>query len=136
MTSFDIAIEPPANPRLAVLGCALHLAAAASPWLAHVPPSLAAPLTLVATVSVVSTLAAVPGPHNQILGLSLDGRGWRIRTREGTWVPAELGPRSRAFGSLVFLDLRSGGRRHAWLLTGNTVPAGPFRRLKARIRLT
>jgi hypothetical protein len=136
MTSFDLAIEPPANPRLAVLGCALHLAAAASPWLAHIPPSLAAPLTLVAIVSLVSTLAAVPGPHNRLLGLSLDSRGWHIRMREGRWLPAELGPRSRAFSSLVFLDLRSGGRRHAWLLTANTVPAGPFRRLKARIRLT
>jgi hypothetical protein len=136
MTSFAIALEPPANPRLAALACALHLAAAAIPWAAHVPASLAAVSTLVALASLASTLAAVPGPHNRVLGVVRDGRGWRIRVREGTWLPAELGPRSRAFGGIAFLDIRSGGRRHAWLVTGNTVPADSFRHLKARIRLT
>jgi hypothetical protein len=136
MTSFAIALEPPANPRLAAIACALHLAAAASPWAAHVPAPLAATLTLVALASLASTLAAVPGPHNRILGLAQDGRGWHIRMREGAWLPAELGPRSRAFGGFAFLDIRSGRRRHAWLVAGNTVPADSFRRLKARIRLT
>ena len=54
----------------------------------------------------------------------------------GAWLPAELGPRSRAFAGLVFLDIRAGGRRLAWLLPRGSVPAGPFRRFKARIRLT
>jgi hypothetical protein len=136
MTSFAIVLEPPANPRLAALACALHLTAAASPWAAHVPASLAAVSTLVALASLMSTLAAVPGPHNRLLGLVRDGRGWHIRMREGSWRPAELGPRSRVLGGFAFLDIRSGGRRHAWLVAGNTVPADSFRRLKARIRLT
>ncbi len=51
MTSFAVAIEPAAQPRLAALALAVHLAAAASPWLARVPPWLAVPLTLVALAS-------------------------------------------------------------------------------------
>jgi hypothetical protein len=50
-------------------------------------------------------------------------------------MPAELGPRSRAYPAAVLLDLRAAGRRHAWLLTRAAVPTGPFRRLRARIRL-
>ncbi len=137
MTSFAIAIEPAASPRLAVLALAIHLAAAASPWIAHVPRWLAGLLTLLALASLASTLAAVPGPHHRLVGLRRDGAGWSVRIREGgSWLAAEMGPRSRAFAALAFLDIRAGGRRYAWLLTRDTVAAGPFRSLKARIRLT
>lgn len=137
MTSFAVAVEPPGNPRLAVLAFAMHLAAAASPWVARVPLWLAVPLTLVALAGLASTLAAVPGPHHGLVGLALDGPGWRVRLREGgASLPAEIGPRSRAFADLAFLEVRAGGRRYAWLLVRNSVPAASFRSLKARIRLT
>jgi hypothetical protein len=137
MTSFAVAIEPPANPRLAALAFAVHLAAAASPWIARVAPWLAVPLSLLALASLASTLAAVPGPHHRLVGLRHDPEGWSIRMRDGgAWLAAELGPGSRAFASLAFLDIRAGGRRHAWVLARHAVPAGPFRILKARIRLT
>jgi len=137
MTSFAVAIEPPADPRLAAFAFAVHLAAATSPWIARVPPWLAVPLTLVALAGLASTLAAVPGPHHCLVGLRRDREGWSVRMRDGgAWLAAELGPGSRAMHGLAFLDIRAGGRRHAWLLTRRTVPAGPFRNLKARIRLT
>jgi hypothetical protein len=136
MTSFAIAIEPAANPRLAFLACALHLAAAASPWVAWVPPWLAVPLTLTALASLASTLGAVPGPHHRLARLARHGQGWCIRLRTGAWQAAEMGSGSRAFGGVVFLDIRACGRRYAWLLTRDSVPAASFRRLKARVRLT
>ena len=137
MTSFAVAIEPPAHPRLAALALAVHLAAAASPWVAHVPPGLAVPLSLLALGSFASTLAVVPGPHHPLAGLRLDREGCRVRLREGgPWLTAEIGPRTRAMAGLAFLDVRAGGRRYAWLLSRGAVPAGPFRRLKAWIRAT
>ncbi len=137
MTSFAVAIEPAAQPRLAAAALAVHLAVAASPWVAHVPPTLAALLTIVALASLASTLAAVPGPHHRLAGLRLDGAGCRVRAREGdAWEPVELGPRSRAMAGLVYLDIRARERRLAWLLPQDSVPAGAFRSLKARVRLT
>jgi len=137
MTSFALAIEPPAQARLAALALLVHLAAAACPWIARVPPALAAPLSLLALAGLASTLAAVPGPHHRLAGLRCDRDGCRVRLREGgQWLAAEIGPRSRAVAGLACLDVRAGGRRYAWLLPRGTVPAGPFRRLKAWIRVT
>jgi hypothetical protein len=58
------------------------------------------------------------------------------RRRSRGWQAAALGPASRAFAQGVLLELRSGGRRLAWLLPRRALPAAEFRRLKARIRLT
>jgi hypothetical protein len=136
MTSFAVAIEPEPQPRLAVLVLAVHVMAAASPWIARMTPGLAALMSLVALVGLASTLAAVPGPHHGLARLAVDGDGWRVGTREGgAWVPAALGPRSGAWAGLVFLEVRAGGRSFAWLLPRGAAPAGSFRSLKARVRL-
>ena len=137
MTSFAVTLEPDPQPRLAAIALVVHLAAAASPWVAHVAPGPAVLMSAVAIFSVASTLAAVPGRHHRLAELRLDGEGCRVRMRHGgTWEPAEIGPRSRALAGLVFLDIRAGGRRLAWLLPRDAVQAGAFRSLKARIRLT
>ena len=137
MTSFAVALEPGASPRLACAALAVHLAVAASPWLAGVPRSLATVLALVALAGLASSLAAVPGPHHRLAALRIGAAGCRLRRRgSDEWEPAALGPGSRAFADLVFLDIRSGRGRLAWLLPRAAVPAGTFRRLKARVRLT
>lgn len=137
MTSFAVTVEPDPQPRLAALALVVHLAAAASPWVAHVTPGPAVLMSLVALVGLASTLAAVPGRHHRLAELRLDGEGCRARMRGGgTWEPAEIGPRSRAMSGVVFVDIRAGGRRLAWLLPRDAVQAGAFRSLKARIRLT
>ncbi|HWN06349.1 MAG TPA: hypothetical protein VNO53_04215 [Steroidobacteraceae bacterium] len=137
MTSFAVTIEPAPQPRLAVLALVVHLAAAASPWVAHVAYGPAVLMSLLALIGLASTLAAVPGRHHRLAELVLDGEGCRARIRSGgTWEPAEIGPRSRALAGLVFLDIRAGGRRLAWLLPRDAVQAGAFRSLKARVRLT
>jgi hypothetical protein len=137
MTSFAVTIEPASQPRLAALALVAHLAAAASPWVAHVAPGPAVLMSLVALLGLASTLAAVPGRHHRLAELVLDGDGCRARLRVGgTWEPAEIGPRSRALAGLVFLDIRAGRRRLAWLLPRDAVEAGAFRSLKARVRLT
>ncbi len=49
------------------------------------------------------------------------------RMREGgAWLAAELGPGSRAYAGLAFLDIRAGGRRHAWLLPRRHGPGRPI----------
>jgi hypothetical protein len=137
MTSFTVALEPAPAPRLAATALGLHLAVAASPWIARVHAPSAALLTLAALAALAGTLAALPGRHHRLAALALDGRGCRVRPQGSPrWMPAELGPRSRAYPAVVLLDLRASGRRHAWLLTRASVPAGPFRRLRARIRLS
>jgi hypothetical protein len=137
MTSFAVAIEPRAQSRLAALALLVHLAAAAGSWIARVPPALAAPLSLLALASLASTLAAVPGPHHRLAGLRRDCEGCRVRLREGgPWRAAEIGPRSWAIAGLACLDVRAGGQRYAWLLPRGAAPAGPFRRLKAWIRVS
>lgn len=137
MTSFAVTLEPEPQPRLAALALVVHLAAAASPWVAHVAPGPAALMSLVALLGLASTLAAVPGRHHRLAEFVLDVAGCRARMRDGgTWEPAKIGPRSRAMSGLVYLDIRAGGRRFAWLLPRDAVQAGAFRSLKARIRLT
>jgi hypothetical protein len=137
MTSFAVTLEPDPQPRLAAIALVVHLAAAASPWVAHVAPGPAVLMSLVALLGLASTLAAVPGRHHRLAEFVLDRQDCRARMRAGrTWEPAEIGPRSRAMSGLVFLDIRAGGRRFAWLLPRDAVQPGAFRSLKARIRLT
>jgi hypothetical protein len=137
MTSFTVALEPAAAPRLAAAAALLHLAAALAPWLARVPVPLAALLSLAAAASLAATLTRVPGRHCAIAALRLDGRGCCLRrTGSRRWLPAELGSGSRAYPWLVCLDIRAGGRRFGWLLPRGAVPEAAFRRLRARIRLS
>ena len=137
MTSFAVALEPAASPRLACLAVAVHVAAAASPWYARDPGWLAIPLTVAALASLASSLAAVPGPHHPLSALSFDGASCRVRLRGSqSWQPATIGPGSTAFAGVAFLDIRTGGGRLTWLLTRSAAPAGTFRSLKARVRLS
>jgi hypothetical protein len=137
MTSFAVEIEPADAPRLAFAALAVHAFAAACPWIARVPAGLAALLSAVALLGFVSTLAAVPGRQHRFAAFALDGSGCRVRLRDSaTWQPAELGRGSRAFAGIVCLDVRTNGRRVAWVLPRATVATAAFRRLKARIRLT
>jgi hypothetical protein len=137
MTSFVVALEPGASPRLACLALVLHAAVASCPWFANVPAWLALILTAAALASLGSSLAAVTGPHHRLQALRIDGAGCRIRLRgSAAWQPATLGPGSRAFVNLAFLEIRTGGRRLCCLLHRSAGPAGAFRCLKARVRLT
>ena len=137
MTSFAVDLEPAASPRLAFVALAVHVAAAASPWVAHVPGGLAIALTMASLAGLASTLAAVPGPHHRMSALRIDASGCRVRLR-GTqsWQRATIAPGSTALADIAFLDIRCEGRRLTWLLTRQAVPAGSFRGLKARLRLS
>jgi hypothetical protein len=136
MTSFSVALEPAPTPRLAAAALAIHLAVAVSPWIARVHAPFAALLCLAALAGLAGTLQALPGRHHRFAALALDGGGCRVRPQGSPeWISAELGSRSRAYPSAVFLDLHVAGRRHAWLLTRASAPAGSFRRLRARVRL-
>lgn len=136
MTSFDVAVEPQATPRLAALALAVHAVAAASPWLAHVTPLAATVLSLLAAAGLVATLGRVPGPHCRLAAVAFDARGCRVRLA-GTraFLPARLGAGSRALPRLVSLELHADGRRLGWLLPRGSLPPGDFRRLRARIRM-
>ncbi len=137
MTSFAVAIEPDATPRLAAAALLAHLAAAASPWLARVTPPLATALTLLALTGLALTVSRLPGRHAALSALSIDARGCRVRLRgQRDFLAAELGPGSRAYPCVVLADIRAGGRRFGWLLPAGSLPPGQFRRLKARIRLS
>ena len=137
MTSFAVALEPAASPRLAFLAVAVHVAAAASPWYARVPAWLAISLTVAALASLASSLAAVPGPHHRISALRIDRASCHVRMRGSqTWQPATIGPVSAAFAGVAFLDIRTGGSRLTWLLTRSAASPGSFRSLKARLRLS
>jgi hypothetical protein len=135
MTSFTLAIEPAPQPRLAAAGCLVHAAAAASPWIAHCPPGVAAVLSALAATACWMTLARVPGAARGLRAVEwrpgrclaqLAGAGWR---------PATLDRRSRAYASLVLLELRVDGRRVGWLLPRRALAPAAWRRLKALIRL-
>ena|SRR5688572_189134 len=137
MTSFALDIEPAGTPRLAAVAFFAHLAAAASPWLARVAPPAAATLSLVAVVAFAWTLTRIPGRHVALSACEFGSRGWRVRLRGSpAWLPAQLAPTARAYPSLALLELSAGGRRYGWLLSRAAIPAGQFRRLKARIRLS
>jgi hypothetical protein len=137
MTSFRVAIEPREQPRLAAAAVLAHGLAAAAPWIARVAAPLAAPLTLLALIGLVATLARVPGRHGSLAALVIDGEGCRVRLAKcREWLPARLTPASRAFALLVSIELEVGGRRLGWLLPRGALPPREFRRLKARVRLT
>lgn len=136
MTSFVVRIEPAAVPRLAAAVLLFHMLAALAPWLARVPAALAAILTLAALAGMVQSLSRLPGRHCTLAEVRHDGRRWAIRLAgTGSWLPAELGGASRAYPWLVYIQLQAQSRRLGWLLPSGSVPAGDFRRLKARIRL-
>ena len=136
MTSFTVAIEPRAQTRLAALALLFHAAAAASPWVARCGTSLALALSALALLSLAATIARIPGPHCWLARFEVDADGCRARLRRcDADLPATLQPATRAYSSLVVLDLAVQGRRHGWLLTRSSLPANEFRRLKARIRL-
>ena len=137
MTSFDVAIEPIALPRVAAAALLVHLAAAAIPWFARVTPPLAAALTLIAVAGLALTLGRLPGRHCGLASLAIDVHGCRVKLRgRQDFFAAELGPGSRAYASLALVDIRAGDRRFGWLLPAGSLPPGQFRRLKARIRLS
>lgn len=137
MTSFAVEIEPSAQPRLAALALMAHLFAAAGPWLMRCPPLLATILSLAAMAGAVATIARIPGPHCRLQRLAADGSGWRGQLAPGAdFLPAVLGPGTRAYAALVVVELQVGGRRLGWLLPRGAVPAADFRRLKALIRLS
>lgn len=137
MTSFALRLEPGAAPRLAAVASLVHLAAAASPWLLGVPAAISAVLSAAALAGLASTLACVPGPHHAMSEVQVDAAGCRMRLAGSPeFVPAALGTGSRVLGPLAFVEVRTGARRHAWLLTRGSIPPGPFRRLKARIRFS
>jgi hypothetical protein len=137
MTSFAVAVEPADAPRLAFAALAVHLFAAACPWIARVPAGLASLLSVVALLGLASTLAAVPGRQHRLAALALDGTGCRVRLRgSANWQPAGVGRGSRVFAGIICLEVRTGGRRIAWVLPRATAAPAAFRRLKARVRLT
>ena len=136
MTSFAARIEPAPQPRLAAALFLLHSLAAALPWMAGCQPGLATIATLLALAGLPRTLASVPGSHNGLRRLQVDGRGCQAWTAAaGPGCPARLGPACRVCPGLVGLDLRSDGRKRAWLLPRTALPPAEFRRLKARLRL-
>lgn len=136
MTSFAVRLEPAPAPRLAASVLLFHALAALAPWLARVPAATATFLTALAVAGCALSLARLPGRHCALAGVRHDRHGWRVRLAATPgWLPAELCPASRAYPRLVYIRLRAGRRRVAWLLAPASVPAGNFRRLKARIRL-
>lgn len=137
MTSFAIAIEPAAQPRLAALLLLTHGFAAASPWIARCPPLLAAGLSLLALAGLLGSLARVPGPHCALQGLQLDPGGCRLRLLgQDRLLPGTIGPGTRATAAIIALDVVADGRRIGWLLPRGALPADEFRRLKVLLRLS
>jgi hypothetical protein len=136
MTSFAFRLEPAPVPRFAATVLLFHLLAALAPWLARVPAELGAILALAALVGLVQTLSRLPGRHCTLAEVRHDGQRWAVRLFGSRgWLPAELCGDSRACPWLVYIRLRVETRRVGWLLPLGSVPAGDFRRLKARIRL-
>lgn len=137
MTSFAVAIEPAAQPRLAAVLLLTHAFAAVGPWIAHCPPMLAASLSLLALAGLLSSLARVPGPHCRLQGLRQDADGCRVRLLgQDEFLPGTLGRGARASAAFIHLEIVAGGQRIGWLLPRGALPAGEFRRLKALIRLS
>ena len=123
-------------PRLAVAVLLFHLLAALAPWLARVPAALGAAFTLTALAGLVLSLSRLPGRHCTLAEVRHDGQRWAVRLSGSCdWLPAELSGASRAYPWLVYIRLEAETRRVGWLLPTGSVPAGDFRRLKARIRL-
>lgn len=136
MTSFSLAIEPRAEPRLAACLLLTHAGAAASPWFAHCPPWLAVAASALAVVGLGASLARLPGRHCRLQAVAWDTGGWRLKlANRDDWLPATPRAASQAYAGVVVLELTAAGRQYGWLLSRNALPAGDFRRLKALIRL-
>lgn len=136
MTSFAVRLDPVAVPRLTAAVLLFHLFAALAPWLARVPATLAAVLTLIALAGLVLSLSRLPGRHCTLAEVRHDGRRWTVRLAgSSSWLPAALCDDSRAYPGMVYIRLRAETRRAGWLLPSGSVPADDFRRLKARVRL-
>lgn len=136
MTSFALRLEPAGAPRAAAMVLLFHALAALAPWLARVPAAPGAVLTLIALAGLMHSLAWLPGRHSRLAEVRHDGRRWTVRLAGSRgWLPAELCSASRAYLWVVYLRLEAENRRVGWLLPSGSVPAGEFRRLKARIRL-
>lgn len=136
MTSFSLAIEPQAEPRLAACLLLAHAGAAASAWIAHCPPWIAAGASILAFAGLWACLARLPGRHCELQAVAWDARGWCQRfAGDENWHPASLTTASRAYAGVVLLELEAAGRKRGWLLARGALPAGDFRRLKALIRL-
>jgi len=136
MTSFAVRLEPAAAPRLAAAVLLFHLLAALAPLLARVPAALGAVFAVTALVGLVQTLSRLPGRHCTLAEVRHDGRQWTVRLAGSrSWLPAELCDASRAYSRLVYIRFEAETRHVGWLLPSGSVPAGDFRRLKARIRL-
>jgi hypothetical protein len=136
MTSFSLAIEPRAEPRLAAYLLLAHAGAAASPWIAHCPPWIAAGACSLAVAGLWASLARLPGRHHALQAVAWDAGGWRLRfAGDEVWLPASPTAASRAYAGVVLLELEAAGRSCGWLLSRGALPAGDFRRLKALIRL-
>lgn len=136
MTSFSLAIEPQAEPRLAAYLLLVHAGAAASPWIAHCPPWVAAGASSLAFAGLWASLVRLPGRHCRLQAVAWDASGWRLRfAGEENWLPASPTTASRASAGVVLLELESAGRKHGWLLSRGALPTGDFRRLKVLIRL-
>ena len=137
MTSFAVAIEPGAQPRLAAAVFLAHVLAAAWPWFAGAVPPLAASLSSVALAGLVLSLGFVPGRHCRLRAIALEDRDCRVRlSGQPLWLPARLGAGARAYAPLVLIEVLVDGRRLGWLLPRAALPPDEFRRLKARIRLS
>lgn len=137
MTSFDCRLEPRPAPRLAAAAVLLHAGVAASPWLLGVPAAAAALLSAVALLGLPSTLSSLPGRHHAVAAFAIETGGCRLWTAAACGSqPAALGRGSKALAGLVFVEMRTDSGRHAWLLSRSSLPPDPFRRLKARIRLS
>src|SRR6188472_4528864 len=135
MKSFDLAAEPGASNRLTAAATLFHLLAATMPWVARTPAALAAALSLLAIAGFAFTLARLPGRHATLAALRVDRLGCRVRLRgRRGWERAAITSRSRAYADFVVLDLEAGRRSFGWILSRACLPAGAFRRLKARIR--
>lgn len=123
-------------PRFAAAVLLFHLLAALAPWLARVPAALGAMLSMTALAGLVHTLSRLPGRHCTLAEVRHDGRRWAVRfSGSRAWSPAEFCEASRAYPWLVYLRLQAETRQVGWLLPSGSVPAGEFRRLKARVRL-
>jgi len=133
----NISISP--SVRLAGALCAVHLAAAALPWLIPLPALGKGALTLAVAVSLIYFLARDAALHaaNAIVGLELkDGGGIAFRTRDGSWVESELADSSYVSPGLtiVVLKPRGGGRTRRAIILPDSLDARDFRRLRMWMR--
>ncbi len=127
------------SPRLAIVLCIVHVAAAAAIWVAPVPAWLKAGLTIAIATSLVWSLSRKVALHaaEAIVALEVtDAGGVSFQTRSGTWHECELLGSSYISPRLTILNLKPQGAR--WtrhvLLVPDNVDARDFRRLRTWLR--